>query len=663
MKRPLFLLLLLGLAAGLSAQEEAALVVQPTDRTVLLRWMLPDGALPDAEFVIERRGPADELQRIRVPSPLPRAEAITLGLIEDEQYTELLDAFSREDLPTAEEREARELSRAMLTLASFQRPAWGRVLGTLYEDISVVPGATYTYRVTTTVEGLEVVVGEELVTVGEAVRLVAIDGLHGEADASGINLVWELAEDGFVIGYHVYRRDPDGSERSLAEDGVFVTLQEDPETGELRLPEVFFQDTRVEPDATYRYAVAGFDVFGRETPRSDWIEVLFPDPEPLEVPVVTAVEVRDRAIELFWAVPEDPRVAGVGVVRSLDPLEEPELLTPNPLPASTTSWVDAPVEGGVSYYYALVTFDRHGRRFGPSSPWAARGVNLSPPSAPSNLTVTPTEKSLILTWEAPPERDVHGYQVFLVREDEEETFVLVTDEAVSHTTYTLEVPPGTLDELTVAVRAVNTSFVEGDLSDPVSGRVIDTVPPDRPILAAIRAGEGTVELSWVFTTDPDVAGYRVLRSVQGEEGFRVVQEGLSPSETAYVDGAVTPGLLHAYTVEAIDASGNVSEPAPPLAATPYRLTPPGAPREVRARLLDDDGVELTWEPPANDAILFYVVERTTARGRFVQIGDPLLAENLTFFDPTGRAGHSYRVVAIDTGGNMSPPSSSVVVEE
>jgi fibronectin type 3 domain-containing protein len=210
---------------------------------------------------------------------------------------------------------------------------------------------------------------------------------------------------------------------------------------------------------------------------------------------------------------------------------------------------------------------------------------------------------------------------------------------------------------------VNTSNVEGPFAEPVRGRVLDTVPPAAPILGRIRAGEGKVELTWTYTSDPDVAEYRVSRTVQGEQGFATVAERLAPDSTTWLDTDVTPGLLHAYRVEAIDASGNVSEPSSPLAATPYRFTRPEPPRGLVARADSDGGVTLTWEAPTTTGILTYVVERTVGDGRFVQVGDPILAATRTYADPGGRPGHTYRVRAMDTAGNTSDPSAEATVPE
>lgn len=657
---PLLLVTTVSTARAQQVEQEVGLLTEVTETSVWLRWTLPDSELPDSVFVIERANAAGEVRRFTLPAPMPRAEAVRRGLVDDEEYAEIVATFTADETLTAEERERRALDRAMLTLMTVTRASFAEVLGTLFEDTTATSGTSYTYRVTTTVDGEPVTIGEDDVTAGDVAPLPEVGGLAADVDAGGVHLRWELPEEGFIVGYKVYRTDPDGVEHDLAPQGLFVSRQEDQDTGELRLPDVFLRDSAVVANSAYEYTVAGMNVFGRETPRSEPLRVLFPDPVPLAVPLVTSVDVRDQAIELLWTAPDDDRVVGIGVLRYLDPQGEPTLLTPDMLPASAASFTDTQVTGGVSYYYSLVTVDQHGRRFGPSPPRAARAVNLTPPSAPSDLALTATETGLDLRWDAPPETDIAGYQVMILRDDRQ---VLVTDELVAGTTYTLDVPAGTLDEFRVAVRAVNTSFVEGPLSDPVSGRVIDVVPPDRPILSGIRAGDGEVSVTWAHTTDPDVATYRVLRQVQGEEEFLVLREDLVPRDTAYADSAVTPGLLHVYTVEAVDASGNVSEPASPLSATPYRFTAPDAPRGVEARLLEDGGVEVSWEAPATPGIVLYVVERDVSGGRFAQVSDPLLARSTSWTDPGGRPGVSYRVFAIDGSGNPSQPSEAALVVE
>jgi hypothetical protein len=656
--------------APLAAQQRVSVIAEGTDSSVVLRWTLPDARLPDGDFTVVRSGGGEGEARFTVASPMARDDAVSAGLMSADEYDGLLEVFVEDDGADAETVQARQLGRAGVVLSSLSRLDHARVLGTIFEDASATAGATYTYVVSATVDGAPVTVGEIQATAVDEGPLPVIQGLEGEAEPDGVALVWELPDEGFLVAYRVHRIDPAGAETELAPGGVFVTRRRDPTTGESQLPDVFFRDTTAAANTTYTYAVNGVNAFGRQTARST-VEVFFPDPTPLPVPVIEAADVRDGAIEVFWTPPADARVTGIGVLRFLDPAGEGTLLTPDFLAPTAESYVDQGVDGGERYYYALVTVDANGRRFGPSPPWSARGINLTPPSAPTNLQLTPTEESLELSWDAVPEADVRGYQVFLIRgagegaaaDPAEDRRVLVTDSVLASTRYTLPVPPGTLDELAVTVRAVNTSNVEGPFAEPVRGRVLDTVPPAAPILGRIRAGEGKVELTWTYTSDPDVAEYRVSRTVQGEQGFATVAERLAPDSTTWLDTDVTPGLLHAYRVEAIDASGNVSEPSSPLAATPYRFTRPEPPRGLVARADSDGGVTLTWEAPTTTGILTYVVERTVGDGRFVQVGDPILAATRTYADPGGRPGHTYRVRAMDTAGNTSDPSAEATVPE
>ncbi len=669
-------LALFGLSAGTPAgamgpapeQDTGGLFAVATETGVLLRWTLPDNRLPDGPFTVERTAPDGTVDRFEVPTPLPREVALAEGIVDGETYDEVVGILG--PLPPTDdpdEAEAREMNRAMVALGSFVRPGWARLLGTIHADENLPVGTTWQYRVLATVDGQEVELGSDEATVGDVEPPPIPTGLAGEADETGIRLTWELPEEGFVVAYRVYRVDAAGTEENLVPDGLFVAPEPHPETGELMIPEVLLRDTEVEVNATYSYQVTAITLFGIETPRSEAVEVFFPDPTPIDLPGITGVDVRDLEIELFWAPAEDARITGFGVVRALDPEEEdPELLTPDPLPAGATRWTDTGVQGGESYYYGLVAYDAFGGVHGPGFLRATRGANLTPPSAPTGLALEATEESLLLSWNAPPETDLRGYQVLLVREDaglDEPTHVLVTERFIEETTYELPVPPGTLDELVVVVRAVNTSFVEGAYSEPVRGRIIDVVPPAPPILDGIRAEEGQVVLSWGFTSDPDVVTYRVLRLVQGEDDFTPIREELTPDVTGITDTDVVAGLQHVYTVEAIDASGNVSERAAPLAATPFRLTRPAAPQGLVAALDDEGGVTIRWTaPPEGAGILFHVVERTTRTGDWAQVGDPLLGTVTSFTDPGGGAGTLYRVYAIDTAGNRSDASAEVRVE-
>jgi hypothetical protein len=81
------------------------------------------------------------------------------------------------------------------------------------------------------------------------------------------------------------------------------------------------------------------------------------------------------------------------------------------------------------------------------------------------------------------------------------------------------------------------------------------VPKD---LKAIST-EGAINLIWEPNTEPDLAGYIVLR---GREPAETLQP-ITPApivEAAFTD-AVQPGIAYVYAVRAVDKAGNASLPS------------------------------------------------------------------------------------------------------
>ena len=100
----------------------------------------------------------------------------------------------------------------------------------------------------------------------------------------------------------------------------------------------------------------------------------------------------------------------------------------------------------------------------------------------------------------------------------------------------------------------------------------DVYPPAVPAgLAAVANVEGgtqgAIDLAWSADADPDTAGYVVYRRMAGSaaapervSGFKS-GAGLLPSPT-WSDTDVKKGVRYAYSVSAVDASGNESARSP-----------------------------------------------------------------------------------------------------
>jgi hypothetical protein len=103
----------------------------------------------------------------------------------------------------------------------------------------------------------------------------------------------------------------------------------------------------------------------------------------------------------------------------------------------------------------------------------------------------------------------------------------------------------------------------GQESSPVRIETRDTFPPAVPKdLAAVADDRAkAIDLSWSADTERDLAGYYVYRQTpvgQGREAA-VRISGVNPLPTpSFHDTDVLPGLIYAYTVSAVDQSGNES---------------------------------------------------------------------------------------------------------
>ncbi len=121
-----------------------------------------------------------------------------------------------------------------------------------------------------------------------------------------------------------------------------------------------------------------------------------------------------------------------------------------------------------------------------------------------------------------------------------------------------------------SVQAITTLAISGQTitllgqpSSPVTIQTRDTFPPAIPKDLAAVADEQSkaIDLSWSADTEPDLAGYYVYRQTpvgQGREA-PVRISGPAPLLTpSFHDPDVKPGLIYAYTVSAVDQTGNES---------------------------------------------------------------------------------------------------------
>ncbi len=232
------------------------------------------------------------------------------------------------------------------------------------------------------------------------------------------------------------------------------------------------------------------------------------------------------------------------------------------------SYVDTTVTNDVTYSYTLVARDTYANRSAPSSPAVtATPTDLTPPVVPAGLVATRGDGQVALSWTANPETDVASYRV--LRDGVEVATV------TGATTYT---DTGLVNDRTYSYRlaAVDTHGNRSANSAAVAATPTDLTPPATPTGFLAERGDGQVTLSWAANTEPDLAGYRVLRN-----GVEVGVVGAGAR--AWTDTGLLNDTTYSYSLVAVDGHGNRSAPTGHRDRDADGPDAPGHPHRPRGR--------------------------------------------------------------------------------
>lgn len=259
------------------------------------------------------------------------------------------------------------------------------------------------------------------------------------------------------------------------------------------------------------------------------------DPRPGPGDTVTFVE------QLTEAKLKPTYTKPIPAVPTADPTAAPTA------PATVTPAVPAepPVPKRI---YVIRGVARGGR---PGQPTTRIEVPLiDPPSPPGAVSAKFTDSAITLAW-APPAVDPGVTPLFNV---------YVPDGAAPLNPKPLAVPaferPGVefgKEECFVVrtVQRIGGVSLESTPSERVCTAPTDVFPPAAPKGLGAVAGSGVISLIWDANTEPDLAGYIVLRAEAPGDKL----QPLTPTpirETTFRDTTVKPGVRYVYAIVAVD---------------------------------------------------------------------------------------------------------------
>jgi fibronectin type 3 domain-containing protein len=179
-------------------------------------------------------------------------------------------------------------------------------------------------------------------------------------------------------------------------------------------------------------------------------------------------------------------------------------------------------------------------------------------------------------------------------------------------------------------------------------------------LSANAASGSQINLSWGASSDNvSVTGY-LLERCQGV-GCSTFAQIATPTSTGYSDTGLSAATSYSYRVKARDAANNQSGYS--NTASTVTQTPPGTPTSLTITATSDVEADLSWSAASNGSLSIssYRVERCQGAGcsSFSQVGTSSSTATV-YYDSTLSAGtsYSYRVFAIDSGGNTGGASNT-----
>ena len=653
--------LLLGPPATAAAGDRAPAPLGPGDigviatsgpgGTMRILWNPPADGWPAGGYRVERRAGG-------------RTVTVAEGLFPgaDQEALARLDEASREGLVRAGEELRRGqggneagLGIGVLFLRALRSFDFARALGIACVD-PAPPEGSFRYRVVA-VDGAGKTIAE-----GRTVRVrrgweapppPAPADLAVSASPEGMTLRWRNrlpAEEGQppAVLFLVLRRADGAPEPVQVGEGPALLSG---------TTEGTILDGNPPPGTTVRYTVVPVDPFGRRGPESEPVEAWSPDWKALAPPATITATAAPGAVKIAWQAEANPHRKGWIVARGLGAHGPFQPLVPDPVPEP--SWRDDGGTPGTVYWYAVRAVGERGL----TGDWAvARPVRFqraAPLPAPAELSAEVGRGRVSLRWRQGDRAGVAGWIVERAAGTDGE-FLPLHRGLVAAPRYVDRFPPDHGGLYRYRVIAVGPGDDRSDPSEEVAVPLPDTRPPAPPRIVRADGVGGGVHLAWEpGARDRSLAGWMVLRSpVPDALGAVITGEKPLPRETTeYADTTAEAGRRFYYRVVAVDAAGNRSVPAGPVAvvATPLPLPRPPRP-EVTIESSPRRHAVLRFSAPDRPDVR-WAVQRRAGDGPWERIAGPLPADATTFRDerpPAAGTPVAWRLVAIGTNGRPGP---------
>jgi len=390
------------------------------------------------------------------------------------------------------------------------------------------------------------------------------------------------------------------------------------------------------------------------------------------------LEEQDGAIKLVWKGGgqeySDNKLTAYHIERSTDGKEftrlnkEPYTMVSTNLRSNTnfTTYIDS-VENGIVFQYRVAGLDPFGDQTRPSDIVQGMGIDLTPPSAVSDVNTEVIDNSIIrINWQwadINQQKDLKGFNIYIGNKSEG-PFVKFNKSMLGRDVRTFEtekiMQSGFVFFYIEAIDENNNT----SNSIVTHGHIVDMIPPGIPTnLTAEIDSSGMVLIQWDAPADDDIKGYELFYAnsknhIFTKQSIPIIQQNF------YVDSVTLNTLSQElyYKVVTVDNNYNRSDDSDVFTAMRPDIIPPSA-SIFKSYLAEEDGITIEWiASNSNDVASIQLMRRISDQDW--KIIEEFDRYQTTFIDRKVEGGviYEYNLVTTDIAGNSSVPQNTLTLE-
>jgi fibronectin type 3 domain-containing protein len=524
---------------------------------------------------------------------------------------------------------------------------------TTYNNTGLIDGVTYWYKISAYDEvpnyGLNST--ENSGVPSDTVAPPKVTGLTITVVKTGnaLNLQWiNITGVPDLAVYRVYRSTTPGFPADVTTRLANVSISQN-----------YYNDTNLGAGlidgTTYYYRVRALDEVNLGTPSDEASGTPHDTVAPSQVTgVQVRVKIEGNKLDVSWTPASGGDVAGYRVWRNIT------ITTYTLVTTRTVNYYnDTGLVDGTRYSYKISAYDEVPNYGTNSTPVSNVPKDTQAPAQVTGVVVLvkPDGNKLDISWNVPADADVAGYRVW--RNNTLTTYMLVTTRTVNYYNDT-GLQDGT--RYLYKISAYDEVPNYGTNSTPVFGVPRDTVAPPQVTgltITVIPTGNA-LSLTWTASSAPDVAGYRIYRSLSQFGSYITVT---NTALTTYNNTGLTDGVTYWYKISAYDEVPNYGFNSTEKSGVPSdTVAPPKVTGLTIIVVKTGNALNLQW---INITGVFdcvsYRVYRSTTSGFPADITTQIasITAQQNWYNDTGLTDgitYYYRVRALDEVPNLGTPS-------